>query len=117
MLFELPVTSDIGTKSVTPLAVTPAESPFERRAGLSSFVFHWSANPGLAIVSGEISASDRIHDVRCASAPAVSHSVVPRPTCANTAAPHTTEAIATIPRRFTAIVLYLSKNHQSQEPP
>jgi hypothetical protein len=45
-LFELPVTTDIGTKSVTPFAVTPCASPFDPRAWLSSEAFHWSSKPG-----------------------------------------------------------------------
>jgi hypothetical protein len=79
-LFELPVTTDIGTKSVTPLAVTPCDNPFPRRAWLSSCACHCSANPGFDIVSTEMAASVLIQDVRCASPKAVSHSDPPRPT-------------------------------------
>jgi hypothetical protein len=67
-LFELPVTSDIGTNSVTPFALTPDANPFSMRVSLSSLDVHCSSKPGFDIVSSEILASVRIHDVRCASA-------------------------------------------------
>jgi hypothetical protein len=80
MLFELPATMDIGTNSVTPFAVTPCCSPFTPRVRFSSFVVHCRSNPGCDIEVTEIFGSVRIQNVRCASPPAVSHSVVPRPT-------------------------------------
>src|SRR5918997_1166733 len=64
MLFELPATIDIGTKSVTPLAVTPCASPWEPRGWLFSLTFHCSSKPGLAIAATEILSSLRIHEVR-----------------------------------------------------
>src|SRR5262245_28051302 len=78
-LFELPVTSDIGTNRVTPLALTPCERPPTPRGWLLSFTFHWRSKPGFDIASTEILSSARIHDVRCASASAVSHWEPPRP--------------------------------------
>jgi hypothetical protein len=69
-----------GVKMFTPDVTTPGPSEMPCRAGLSSVVFHCSSNPASLIVSGEMLTSVRIHDVRCASACAVGHSVgLPRP--------------------------------------
>ena len=93
-----------GVKMFTPEVITPGPSDTLCLAGLSSVVFHCSSNPGCPpspgfgetsrrsapgsdargggwlIVSTEMLTSFRIHDVRCASALAVGHSVgLPRP--------------------------------------
>src|SRR5262245_52885578 len=68
--------------NVTPLAETPWPRPYVCRLALSNVAFHCSSKPGFDIESTEIFASVRIHDVRCASPRAVSHSDPPRPTCA-----------------------------------
>src|SRR4029079_382536 len=81
---------DIGTKSVTPLAVTPVVRPFTCRARVSSCAVHCRSKPGLDIDSTEIFGSVRIHDVRCASPRAVNHSDPPRPTWAWMVAPMAT---------------------------
>jgi hypothetical protein len=67
-VFELAATSDTGTKSVTPLAVTPCVRPWCPRRWLSSFDVHCSSNPGFEIVSTEIFGSVCSQDVRWASA-------------------------------------------------
>src|SRR3954453_6708531 len=79
MVLELPVTSDIGTKIVTPVAVTPCPGPYTPRGGLSSFVFHWRSNPGFESAGTEILSSAATHDVRWAFPSAVSHCVPVRP--------------------------------------
>jgi hypothetical protein len=63
-LFELPATTDAGTKSVTPLAVTPCVSPRVPLRWLSSLDVHCNAKPGLDIDSTEIFGSVRSQDVR-----------------------------------------------------
>ena len=67
-LFELPATSDAGTKSVTPLAVTPCVRPWSPRRWLSSFDVHCNSNPGFEIDSTEMFGSVCSQDVRWASA-------------------------------------------------
>ena len=67
-LFELPATSDVGTKSVTPLAVTPCVRPWSPRRWLSSFDVHCNSNPGFDIDSTEMFGSVCSQDVRWASA-------------------------------------------------
>jgi hypothetical protein len=64
-----------GVKMFTPEVITPGPSETPCLMGLSSMVFHCSSNPDWLIVSGEMLTSVRIHDVRCASAEAVGHSV------------------------------------------
>jgi len=59
---------DVGTNSVTPLAVTPCVTRCDPRRGLSSREVHCNSNPGFDIDSTEIFGSVRTHDVRCASA-------------------------------------------------
>src|SRR5678815_2796680 len=104
-LFELPVTSDIGMNSVTPLAVAPAPRPNTPRGWLSSFDVHCSSKPGDDIVGTEILSSLRTHDVRCASASAVGHCEPPRPTCANARLPASAHATPTIIKRWARISL------------
>ncbi|MCX6619530.1 MAG: hypothetical protein NTY38_00320 [Acidobacteria bacterium] len=47
---------------------------FSWRGWLSNFIFHTSSKPGLATLAGEIFASLRTQDDRCASFAAVTHS-------------------------------------------
>jgi hypothetical protein len=69
-----------GVKIFTPDVTTPAARETPCRTGLSSVVFHCSSNPARLMVSGEMLASFRIHDVCCASPYAVGHSAgLPRP--------------------------------------
>ena len=86
-LFELPATIDIGTNRVTPLAVMPCARPCDPRGWFASFTFHCCSNPGFDKAAREILSSVRTHDVRCASASAVSHCEPPRPGCAKVIAP------------------------------
>ena len=63
-LLELPATIDAGTKSVTPLAVTPCVRPCCPRRGLSSFDVHCNSNPGFDSDSTEMFGSVWSHEVR-----------------------------------------------------
>src|SRR6188768_687751 len=102
MLFELPPTTDIGTKSVTPAPVTPWVRPFTPRGWLASFDVHCSAKPGFARAAAEILSSVRIQLVRWASASAVSHcEPPPRPGCAS-ATPTTAAKVDISTRRRLA---------------
>src|SRR5687767_6207597 len=82
-LFELPPTIEAGTKSVTPLAVTPCVKPWVPRRWLSTFDVHCNSKPGFDSASTEMFGSVCSQDVRCASAYGVGQSDQPRPTCAN----------------------------------
>jgi hypothetical protein len=98
-VFELPATIDMGTNSVTPFAVIPCRRPLPPRLALSSFDVHCRSNPGFDSDATEIFGSLRIQCVRCASAPAVIHSVVPRPTCAPTVPTSTASPNAVAPTK------------------
>src|SRR4029453_7297191 len=79
-LFEPPATSDAGTKSVTPLAVTPCVRPCDPRRWLSRFAVHCNSKPGFDIDATEMFGSVCSQDVRWASAYGVGQSDQPRPT-------------------------------------
>src|SRR4029077_12632919 len=89
--------------SVTPLAVTPEPRPCTPRGWLSSFDVHCSSKPGADNACTEILSSVGTHDVRCASASAVSHCEPPRPTCANARLPASTHVAPAIITRWARI--------------
>src|SRR5262245_15240293 len=109
-LFELPVTSDIGTNNVTPLALTPCDSPCKPRGWLPSLDFHCISKPCFNNASTEILSSARIHDVRSASPKAVSHWEPPRPGCVKTTVLAKTAQTTTVKRlpRIDASDIYLA---------
>src|SRR5690349_4439912 len=103
--FAGPATVESGVKRVTPGLTTPWVSEIPWRAGLSSLVFHCSANPGRLMDSIEMLVSVRTQEERWASPYAVGHGPglgalkltawFPRPWPKTTAASRTMASAAT----------------------
>src|SRR5262245_60078642 len=110
MVFETPVTNDVGVNTCMPLAVTPWNTALPWRAAPGSFSCHSSVKSVLLIAAGAIFGSSRSQPVRCASAPVAGHSKPTLRPCAIRTPPEAATRRATRELRVICIV-FLSASH------